>query len=90
MGITNELNQEALARAGKQMAEAIKKFTPALAKAAEQYRKVFETVAESLPGWAADPEKWTFNPNPEEKLTRDEAFSGIHRRKKKGKKLKYD
>ena len=74
----------------KKYVEAGRELSKACETAADSYARVFEAIAKSLPGWAADPDKWTFNPNPEEKLTRDEAFSGIHKRKKKGKKLKYD
>lgn len=80
-----EALQKALERTGKQLIESVEKFNTAVAKAAEQYRKVFETVAESLPGWTVDQEHWNYNPNPEEIKTREKAFEGICKRRKKGK-----
>lgn len=69
----------------KKYVEAGRELSKACETAADSYAKVFEVIAKSLPGWAADLERWTYNPNPEEINTREQAFEGIYKRRKKGK-----
>jgi hypothetical protein len=86
----NDPRQEALERAGRQMVESIKRLNKAVTNALEQYRNVFESVAEAFPGWASGVNGWTDNEKQPEVLTRDEAFAGLNRSRKKGKTRKWN
>lgn len=86
----NDPRQEALEKAGQQMAEAIKKFNKAIAEATAQYRKTFESIAKAWPGQMANLDKQKQGLHPAEILTRDEAFRGLSGRRKKGKTGKWE
>ena len=77
--------EEMLADAGKKIKQAAAVVGSSLEEAGDRYRRVFEAAAASLPGWKIGPDYWKYN-HEEEILTRDVAFAGIHKRKKKGKK----
>jgi hypothetical protein len=69
----------------KKYAEAGRGLSKACETAADSYARVFEAIAKSLPGWYADADGWKYDPGLAEKLTRDEAFKGLTKRRKKGK-----
>lgn len=80
---TNEIEKE-LTEAGRKISKACEELGTSLNKAAEEFRKVFGAAAASLPGWYVDSDYWKYEPKTEEKLTRDQAFKGICKRKRKG------
>ena len=75
---------EAYDKACEKAADALQQLGPAAEKAAESFRRAIEAAAKTIPGWSSDKDGWPFKPG-EEILTRDEAFSGLHKRRKKGK-----
>ena len=75
--------EEMLAEAGEKIKQAAAVAGSSLEEASDRFRRVFEAAAASLPGWKIGPDYWKYT-HEEEILTRDVAFAGIHKRKKKG------
>lgn len=74
-----------LEKLNKEFVEAGRELTKACDMAARSYARAFRAAAKSLQGWYADADGWKYDPGPAEKLTRDEAFKGLTKRRKKGK-----